>query len=138
MTLQSAESFTISIGDGNAPENFNLLAPIQSLQMEVENSLIDTQNLQTTGWRAQLDQAGRQRITLQLEGLFSDSTAEETLRLQAFHNHTTNFRLDFGNGDSLNGPFQVARYERRGIRSEGAEGFRLRLVNNGAVTFAAA
>lgn len=138
MTLQAAEALTLKIGNGGDPESFALIANITSLRMEVENQAVESQDIQSNGWRQQLEGAGKQRVTLQLEGLFSDTTAEETLRTQAFAHSTVNYQMDYGNGDQLSGPFQVARYGRRGTYAEGAEAFSLQLVSSGAVTFTTA
>jgi predicted secreted protein len=138
MTLQAADAVHINIGNGSDPESFSRLASIRSLRLEVENSPVPQNLVQGDGWHRQVDSAGRQRVRIQLRGLFHNSTAEEALRAQAFDHSTVNYQIDFDNGDQLSGPFQVSRYERRGDYEEIAEGFALQLTSNGPVQFVTA
>lgn len=138
MTAQKGALLLLKVGDGGTPtETFTTVAGMRSTRMILNQQLVDSTHKQSGAWRALLAEAGIRSISLTGNGIFTDSAAEETVRAIAFAGLINNFRLQFGNGDMLEGAFQITSYERAGDY-DGEENFQLTLESAGTITFTTA
>ncbi|MBN8531723.1 MAG: phage tail protein [Alphaproteobacteria bacterium] len=137
MTAQKGSLVLLKIGDGGAPEQFTTVGGLRVNRFEVRNAPVDASNRDSGRWQSLLAGTGNSRVTLEGSGVFTDSATEKTLRIQAFNHTQKNYRMTFGNGDALEGPFVVSAYAREGD-VDGEERYALTLESSGSVTFAPA
>ncbi|MCH2547188.1 MAG: phage tail protein [Alphaproteobacteria bacterium] len=76
------------------------------------------------------------RLSLLAYPFFNDATHRERRKLH-YGNSVKNFDLTFGNGDKLEGAFQITSYQRAGSYSD-VETYSLTLSSAGQVTFTTA
>lgn len=137
MTAQKGSAFLLKVGDGATPtENFTTVAGLRTTKFTLNNQRVDSTNKDSGAWRALLDGAGVRSVSISGAGVFTDAASEETVRGFAFGNNIKNYRISFGNGDYMTGPFQITAYERAG-NYDGEESYSLTLESAGTVTFTA-
>lgn len=138
MTAQQGSLLLLKVGDGATPtENFTTVGGLRATAFTHNNQSVDTTNKDSGAWRQLLDGAGTRSLSVSGSGVFTDSAAEETVRGFAMSNQIRNYRLTFGNGDTLTGPFQIVSYQRSGNYNN-EETYALTLASAGAVTFTTA
>lgn len=133
MTAHSGSDFILHIGDGGSSETFTALGGMQRNDILVENERLRSDTPSSGPWESAPAALGHQRVTITGSGIFTDSSAEASLHTLAFSKAIAQFKLTFGNGDELTGPFMVTRYQRTGIHDE-PERTSLTLISTGAVT----
>lgn len=135
MVAQKGSLLLLKVGDGATPtENFTTVGGLRTTGFTHNNQTVDTTNKDSGAWRQLLDGAGTRSISISGSGVFTNAASEETVRGFAMSNQIKNYRLTFGNGDSLTGTFQIASYQRAG-NYNGEETYALTLVSAGAITF---
>lgn len=135
MTVKKAELMLLKIGNGASPEElFSTVGGLRTTRMMVNRQLVTATDVTSQGWRRMLEAAGMAFMRVQGVGLFTDSTAEETLRIQAMTGVAANYELYFGNGDKISGAFLVSSYERGGKQGD-MESFGVTLESMGAVGY---
>ena len=135
MPAQKGALMLIKIGNGATPtEVFTTIGGLKTTRLVLNQQPVDTSNKDSGAWRSLLANAGLRSITLAGNGIFTDANSEETLRGYAFVGSVNNYRLTFGNGDQLEGPFQIASYERTGDH-DNEERYAITLESAGTVTF---
>lgn len=136
MTAQKGSAVLLKIGNGGTPtEIFSAIGGMRVTQMTVSHALLDASTRASGVWRQAVGNTGTRSVTVSGTGIFTDSTAEETLRAVAFAGSARNFQLAFGNGDVLQCAFLVTHYERIGAYDD-AENFAVTLESTGDVVFA--
>lgn len=136
MTAQKGSLVLIKVGDGAGSETFTTIGGLRTSRFSINNQSVDATNKDSGAWRRLLDGAGIRSVSLSGTGIFTDSTAEETVRSYAFSNTIKNYKFFFANGDSITGAFQITSYERSG-NYDGEETYALSLASAGAITFTA-
>lgn len=137
MTAQKGSLFLLKVGDGGGPETFTTIGGMRTNSFSLNNQAVDTTNKSSGQWRELLSGAGTSSINISGSGVFTDDAAEETVRGYAFNNEIHNYQIAFGNGDVLEGPFQITSYGRSGSHNN-EEAYSLSLASGGAVTFTTA
>lgn len=115
MTAFKGNSMILKVGDGASPtEIFTIIGGVQVVSMALDAAVLDASHVASGAWRLGISQGGIKRLTLDVRGVFEDSTTEETIRALAFNGDHRKFQLLFGNGDvvAMNG--QVSAYTRTG------------------------
>jgi len=134
MSAQKGSLFLLKVGDGGSPETFTTLGGLRATRFAIDNAPVDVTTKDSAGMRELLAGAGVQSMTISGSGLFTDSTAEETLRANASSGAIANYRIIAGNGDQWEGAFLITAYGRGGdYNSE--ETFSLTLESSGAIAF---
>lgn len=137
MVAQKGSLLLLKVGDGGDPESFTTVGGMRTTSLTHNNQSIDTTNKDSGAWRQLLDGAGIRSISISGAGVFTDSTAEETVRGLAMSNSINNYQLNFGNGDVLTGAFQITSYGRSGNYND-EESYTITLASAGTITFTAA
>lgn len=135
MVAKAGKLVALKIGDGGSPsEQFTILSGLVVTSFRLNQTIIDAADVTSAGWQSHHVATGLKSIELQAEGVFEDSASEEALRAQAFSGGRVNFQLHFANGDYVQGPFMVRRYERSGA-VEDVERYAISLISAGTVSF---
>ena len=138
MTAQKGSLLLLKVGDGATPtENFTTVGGLRTTGFTHNNQTVDATNKDSGAWRELLDGAGTRSITISGSGVFTDAASEETVRGFAMNNQIKNYKMTFGNGDSMTGPFQITSYQRAGNYNN-EETYSISLASAGAITFTAA
>lgn len=131
MAFQNGRDLVLSIGDGDAPENFTTIGSARLVELALANRPVDATTLDGG---AQALAAGVQEMTVRVEGLFRSTEAEEALRAAAFGQAVCNYEILFPNGDSYLAAFAVRDYARGG-GAGGLETFAVTLQRTGGGAF---
>ncbi len=135
MTAIDATDFTLMIGDGETPETFQELGGLQRQSLRLENNASPHHGpAELDSWQKQIASSGQQRLTLELQGIFTDSESEEILRTAAFENRVLNCQIIMGNNDQITGGFTISQYQHRATM-EGGISYQLNLRNAGSLTY---
>lgn len=135
MTAQKGKDVVLKIGDGVTPvEGFTTIGGMRLTRLTAGRDALAASDAASGPWRRLHVAGGVRRVSLRGEGVFSDSVAEDALRIQALGGDSANYELHFGNGDRLSGAFVVTEYERFGDVRD-AEAFRVALESSGAVSY---
>lgn len=134
MTAQKGSLVLLKIGNGQPSEGFTTIGGMRTTKLVLNNQMVDATNKDSGAWRSLLSGAGIRSVVISGNGIFTDTASEELLRNVAFANQVRNYKLTFGNGSVLIGPFQVGGYERSG-EYEAEETYALTLESAGVVAF---
>lgn len=137
MTAQKGALLLLKVGDGATPtEHFTTVGGLRTTGFTHNNQALDATHRDSGAWR-QLLGGGLRSVTISGSGVFTDAASEETVRGFAMSNQIRNYKMTFGNGDSLTGPFQILSYQRVG-NYNAEETYALSLVSAGDITFTTA
>lgn len=134
MTMQKGRDLAVKIGDGADVEIFETLGVARATSLTVNNNAIDITTLNSNGFKELQADGGVQFLSIQLDGIFKDSNAEELLREAALNRVAKNYQFIFPNGDYIASAFVVDSYQRQGSYS-GLELFSLKLSSTAAYSF---
>ena len=134
MAAQKGSLVLLKVGNGGAPESFTTIGGLQTTAFAVSTQAVDATARESGAWRKLLDGAGIRSISLSANGVFTDSSAEETVRSLAISGTVRNYQMTFGNGDTLSGPFLITAYERSGAQQD-EERYALTLFSAGTIIY---
>lgn len=134
MVMQKAKDIVLKVGDGSDPEVFNTIGAARATSFTVNNNVVDITSLNSNGFKELQANGAVQSISIQLDGIFKDSSAEEEVRTAAFNGSLKNYQFQFANGDYIESSFAVVSYLRQGSYN-GLELFTLRLESSGQYSF---
>lgn len=126
----------LKVGDGGTPESFSTLGAARAVEFSINNQPVDATTMADAGTQSFEAGASTQSMQLRLEGLFKDSSAEDTLRAAAFDRSSRNYELYFPNGDKYAATFVIDSYARGGTH-DGLETFTVSLLRSGGGIFTA-
>lgn len=112
------------------------IAGCRTTQMTFNNSPVDITTKDNAPWRTLLDNGGIRSATVSMEGVFTDSAVEESVRSDAMSNTIGTYNLVFPNADTLSGSFMISNYQRSG-NYDGAETYSFTLESSGTLTYTA-
>ena len=134
MAAQRGRLMLIKVGTAAAG---TLLGGLRTTNFTMNNQVIDVSTKDTDGWRELLEDGSLKFFSISGDGIFKDSTTDETIRGYVMANTLNTFTLVFPNGDTIEGTFQITNYQRKGDY-EGAETYSITLESSGIPTFTAA
>ena len=134
MAAQKGRSFLLKQGTASAGTT---LAGMRTTGMTLNNEPVDITNKDSAGWRTLLEGAGTQSVSITAEGVFTNAAVEHTVRGYAVANSINAFGLLFGDGDQVDGSWQITNYARTGAHN-GEETYSVTLENSGTVTWTSA
>ncbi len=137
MTAQKGSLLLLKVGNGGGSEVFTTVGGLRATRFSLTSQMVDPTNKDSGAWREILSGAGVKSVSLSGAGVFTDSSAEETVRSLAFSASPRNYQITFGNGDYLTGSFMITSYERAGDY-DAEETFSITLESSGQVTFTTA
>lgn len=136
MPAASGALVLIKIGNGEDPEVFTTIGGMRTSELSIDNQLLDASHIEGGNWRILQNESGIQSVSISGSGIFVDSTEEENVRISAFANTIKNYRFIFANADSIQGPFRILSYQRKGDHNN-PEAYNLTLESAGPITFTA-
>ena len=119
---------------GGSPQVYTTIAGLRTNTWTVNGEDVDVTTKDDNGWQQRLSGAGVRSISISANGIFQDSTVEETVRQWAFDQTINWFQITFENGDDLECQFQISNYERTGDH-DGAEQYSLTLNSHGTPNY---
>ncbi len=122
---------------GGSPQSCTTIAGLRTTTWTVNGEDVDVTTKDDDGWQQRLSGAGVRSISIAANGIFQDSTVEETVRQWAFDQTINWFLITFENADTLECQFQISNYERTGDH-DGAENYSLSLNSHGTPNYVAA
>lgn len=111
MSAQKGRNILIKISDGTSPGSFSTVGGIRSRTITVNNETVDITTSDEAPWRILMPDAGIRSVTISGSGVFKDEAAINSLEDLAFNGNVEDFQAVFGNGDMLQGLFQVTSFE---------------------------
>lgn len=136
MTAQHGANVLLQVGNGGMPETFATLAGMRLTRLQFSNRAINADTLASGVWRTLLYGVGPRQLSIAVAGRFENSVAEDALRGYALAGNVRNYRVLFGNGAAISGPFLVTAYAREG-RVDDAETYQITLESAGEVEYSA-
>lgn len=121
---------------GGSPQSYTTIAGLRTTTWTINGEDVDVTTKDDNGWQQRLSGAGVRSLSVSADGVFQDTTVEETVRQWAFDQTINWFLLTFENGDSLECQFQISNYERTGDH-DGAENYSLTLNSHGTPNYIA-
>lgn len=114
MTAQKGRSILLKIGNGVSPQTFSTLGGIRSRTISINNDSVDITDSDNAPWRQLMSDTGLRSVSLSGSGVFKDEAAINTVENLAFSGLIEEFQVVFGNGDIIQGLFQVTSFEYAG------------------------
>ena len=114
-------------------ERFEKVAGLRSTRVSIQNNLIDASNKNSGEWRELLPSSGLKSVSVSGHGISTNSQVEQVMFTAAFNNMILQYRLHFGNGNILEGKFQIASFDKAGNFNE-EENYYLALESSGPIT----
>jgi TP901-1 family phage major tail protein len=104
----------LKIGNGVSPQTFSTLGGIRSRTISINNDSVDITDSDNAPWRQLMSDTGLRSVSLSGSGVFKDEAAINTVENLAFSGLIEEFQVVFGNGDIIQGLFQVTSFEYAG------------------------
>ncbi len=107
---------------------------ITKTRISLTNHYIEQVNLLDSEWKEVLEASGRSSLTIEIEGMYSNSFAEKILIINAFAKKKKQLNISFGNEDIIKGNFFITNYYRTGNVNE-TETYSLILVSTAEIQY---
>lgn len=134
MAAQKGLSMLLKLGTVASPTS---VAGLKNTTLSLNNEMVDVTTKSSNGYRTLLAQAGVQSLTITASGTAESDSGFETLQNYSFANSINTMNMIFGDGDTIEGSFQVTKFEIAG-EYNGAQLFNITLESSGQWTFTAA
>lgn len=136
MAAQKGSALLIKVGDGASPEVFTTVAGLRTKTVTLNNETVDITNSDTTSKQRQLlAAAGIQSLSVSGDGVFTDATADATIRTNATAQSHNNYQITIPDFYTITGPFQITTLEYAGEHNAEAT-YSLALESAGDLTWA--
>ncbi len=134
---QQGRNVLISIGDGEEPEAFLLVAGIRARTISLVAGLVEATTAQSPGaWRELIAEAATKRAEVAGRGVFLDAASDARMRAAYFNGEAPLLRLVIPDFGTMTGRFQISELAYGGDEDDQAQ-IAIRLVSSGVVTFEA-
>ena len=139
MAAQKGSSFLLKDNSTGTPVT---LGGLRSTSMSINGEMVDISNKDSNAFisggadkaRDLLEGGGVRSMSISASGVFTDSSAENTVRGFAYTGVLQAYTLVYGDGSTLDGSFLITSYERAG-EYNGEETYSLTLESNNTVTY---
>lgn len=111
MPAFKGRSVLLKISDGTSPGVFSTIGGIRSKTITINNETVDITDSDNAPWRSLLPDAGIRSASISGSGVFKDEAAINSVEDLALSGQVEDFQIIFGNGDILQGLFQVTSFE---------------------------
>ena len=129
------KTVTVHIEDSEGSGSYTKIAKATVHRLTISNSEVEVSHKDSGGFRDLFPQGSIKSLGITMSGLFDGTAAQ--LRLRAVAESTTdtsaNFRFVDGNGEELQGRFQVSSFEFGG-ETEGFASYDATLASTGVIT----
>ena len=137
MAAQKGRSILLKIGDGSSPAGFTTIGGIRSRTITINNESVDITTSDEAPWRQLMGDVGLRSVSLSGSGVFEDGAAVNSVEDLALAGTLEEFQIVFGNGDILQGVFQVTSFEYGGEHTA-EQTYSISLESGGIVTMSRA
>lgn len=137
MAAQKGRSILLKISDGSSPASFTTIAGIRSRTITVNNESVDITTSDEAPWRQLMGDVGLRSVSLSGSGVFQDDAAVNSIEDLALAGTLEEFQIVFGNGDIMQGVFQVTSFEYGGEHTA-EQTYSISLESGGIVTMSRA
>lgn len=135
MTTSARLGRTLLIRDGLTGGSA-VIAAMRETSFTINGAAVEVTDKDSPGqYRELLAGAGAVKVTLTARGLLHGNSQSHTLASRCIARSIDNYRLEFDNGDSLSGGFQLTHFEASGS-FDGEQIYNLTFESGAALTFA--
>lgn len=133
MALSKGRTLLLKTGSGGSAVT---VAAMRTTRFVVSGETVDATHKDSAGMRTLLDAAGVAKLTISAAGLLSGSAQATDFITKALGRTLDAYRLEFDNGDVIEGSFQTVQFEAAGDYN-GEQTYALTLESSGALTVTA-
>ncbi len=134
MPISKGRTLLLKTGTGGAAVT---VAAMRTTRFTVNGETVDATNKDSAGMRTLLDAAGVAKLTITASGLLSGSAQATDFITKTLNRSLDSYRLEFDNGDVIEGSFQTTQFEAAGDYN-GEQTYSLTLESSGTLTLTAA
>lgn len=133
MAISKGRTLLLKTGSGGSAVT---VAAMRTTRFVVNGETVETTNKDSAGMRTLLDAAGAAKLTVSASGLLSGSAQATDFITKALGRTIDAYRLEFDNGDVIEGSFQTTQFEAAGDYN-GEQTYSLTLESSGSLTVTA-
>lgn len=133
MPISKGRSLLLKTGSGGSAV---LVAAMRSTKFSVNGETVDATTKDSAGMRVLLADGGVSRLTVSANGILSGSAQATDFITRALTRSLDSYRLEFDNGDVIEGSFQLTTFEATGDYN-GEQTYALTLESSGMLTVTA-
>jgi len=134
MPISKGRSLLLKTGSGGSAVT---VAAMRSTKFVVNGETVDATSKDSAGMRVLLADGGVSRLTVSANGLLSGHVQATDFLNRALARSLDPYRIEFDNGDVIEGSFQLASFEAMGDYN-GEQTYALTLESSGTLTVTAA
>jgi TP901-1 family phage major tail protein len=135
MAAEKGSAFLLKMGDGLSPITFTTLAGLKTTNFAINAETVNITHKGSGGWRELLSGAGIRSVSVSGSGVFTNSLAEQRLRVKALAGELDEYQLSFESGETIHAKFQVSRLDYAGDYN-GERTYSITLESSGGLTIA--
>jgi TP901-1 family phage major tail protein len=130
MPISKGKNLLLKMGTGGAAV---VVAAMRSTRFSVNGETVDITNKDSNGMRTLLDGAGVAKLSISASGLLSGNSQSTDMVSRTLARSLDSYRLEFDNGDVIEGAFQITSFEAVGDYN-GEQTYSITLDSSGALT----
>jgi TP901-1 family phage major tail protein len=134
MPISKGRTLLLKLGTGGAAVT---VAAMRSTRFAVNCETVEVTNKESNGIRTLLDAAGTAKLSISASGLLSGTAQATDFINRTLGRTLDSYRLEFDNGDVIEGSFQCTSFEATGDYN-GEQTYSLQLESSGSLTVTAA
>ncbi len=129
------KTFILSKGNEDGPpETFTLVGGMKTTGMTINKEQVDITTKDDSDFRQLLEDCGLKSLSVSAAGLFSDEAKINEMQVEVLAGTHANYKITSARGDSFEGPFELATFERSGDKVD-AEQFTVTLESAGDIVY---
>jgi len=114
MAAQKGRDMLIKVGNGASPATFSTIGGIRSRTITINNDSVDITDSDNAPYRQLLADTGLRSMSISGSGVQKNGANIQTVEALAHSGAIEEFQVVFGNGDIIQGLFQVTSFETSG------------------------
>lgn len=134
MPISKGRTLLLKLGTGGSAVT---VAAMRSTRFAVNGETVEITNKDSAGMRTLLDGAGTAKLSVNASGLLSGSAQATDFISRTLNRTLDAYRLEFDNGDVIEGSFQCVSFEATGDYN-GEQTYSLQLESSGSLSVTAA
>jgi len=104
----------LKIADGISPPTFTTVAGLRTNTLSVNNETVDVSTDDDVPWRQLMADTGMRSVSTSAGGVFKDEATINEMENLSITGDSVELQLVFGNGDMIQGVFQLTSFEHGG------------------------
>lgn len=129
MAISKGRNLLLKAGTGTSAE---LVAAMRSTKFSINGELVDATTKDSGGMRVLLGDAGISKVTISANGLLSGNAQSVDFINKTLNRSLNSYRLEFDNGDIVEGSFQITAFEASGDYN-GEQTYSMTLESSGSM-----